>query len=147
FGGGMTLAHVYTATQRPRTHLVWWRKLPSFALALWGGLGLASLVVLALGRFFPEPSALAALRTAILSLVAVGAALLPRWVATSETGWLVHPLLGLTALKVLLQDFPAGKPLPLAFAFACLGVALVAAPRILRSTRPTSLPEPKTSQP
>lgn len=146
FGGGMALAHVYTATQRARTPLVWWRKLPSFALALWAGLGLASLVVLGMARAFPEPSALAALRTAILALVTVGAAFLPRWVATSETGWLVYPLLGLTALKVLLQDLPSGKPLPLAIAFACFGVALVVAPRILKGTRPAGEPASASSQ-
>ncbi|MBI3132753.1 MAG: hypothetical protein HYZ13_15665 [Acidobacteria bacterium] len=145
FGGGMALAHVYTATQRARTPLVWWRKLPSFALALWAGLGLASLVVLGTARAFPEPSALAALRTAILALVTVGAAFLPRWVPTSETWWLVYPLLGLTALKVLLQDLPAGKPLPLAITFACFGIALVVAPRILKGSRPAGEPAPTSS--
>ncbi len=135
FGSGMALAHVYTATQRPRTALVWWRKLPSFVLALWAGLGLATLVVLETWRVVPEAAALAALRTLILSAVIIGAAVLPRWVPTSETGWLVYPLLGLTALKVLLQDLPAGKPLPLAIAFACLGVALVVAPRLLKGSK------------
>ncbi len=136
FIGGMALAHVYAATQRPRTPLVWWRKLPSFLLALWAGLGGAALAVLGTAQAFPEPASLAALRTAVLSMVAMGAAGLPRWVATSETGWLVYPLLGLAALKVLTQDLPAGKPLPLAVAFACLGVSLVVAPRVLKGSKP-----------
>ncbi len=146
FTGGLALAHIYTATQRPRTPLVWWRKLPSFALAIWAGIGLAALLVFVSWRAFPEAASLAALRTAILSALILGSAFLPRWVATSETGWLVYPLLALAALKVLLQDLPSGKPLPLAAAFACLGIALVVAPRVIKGSKSAEDPAPESRQ-
>jgi hypothetical protein len=98
-----------------------------------GLLGLAALAVSAAQALLPEPpspGALAALRTAVLALAAVAAGALGRWVPTGDLGWLVHPLLGATTVKLLLQDLPQGRPLTLTLALTCFGAALLVAPRL-----------------
>jgi hypothetical protein len=99
-----------------------------------GALALLGLAALALAALAPaaDPGALAALRTALLALAAVAAGALGRWLPAGEQGWMVHPLLAATAVKLLLQDVPAGRPLTLTLALACFGLALLVAPRLAR---------------
>jgi len=81
-----------------------------------------------------SPGALATLRTVVLVASALAAAWLGRSAALTEAGWLAYPLLGLTGLKMLLEDLKQGTPATLILAFACYGLALILVPRI-RSRR------------
>jgi hypothetical protein len=49
-----------------------------------------------------------------------------------EAGWLVYPLLVVTGLKFLFEDFRVSRPATLFAAFALYGVALIIAPRLRR---------------
>ena len=77
-----------------------------------------------------SPGALATLRTVVLVASALAAAWLGRSAALTEAGWLAYPLLGLTGLKMLLEDLKQGTPATLILAFACYGLALILVPRI-----------------
>jgi hypothetical protein len=95
-----------------------------------GGLLAALLAPLVKG----DPGGLAALRTAVLVALALGAAALGRWKPLSEVPWLAYPLLGLTCLKMLLEDFPHGRPATLFLALTLLGCGLLAVGRLTRAT-------------
>ncbi len=71
-----------------------------------------------------------ALRTSILAASAVGLAAASRVARFRQAKYLVYPVLGVGALKLLLQDFPNGRALTLFVAFVLIGAASVAAPRI-----------------
>jgi hypothetical protein len=77
-----------------------------------------------------SPGALATLRTGALVVAAVVAAWMGREPAYLEAGWLAYPLLGITGLKVLLEDLPRGRPATLILGFACYGLGLILVPRI-----------------
>src|SRR5512137_196513 len=77
-----------------------------------------------------SPGALATLRTVALVATAVAAAWLGRGAALSEAGWLAYPLLGITGLKILLEDLSRGRPATLILGFACYGLGLIVVPRI-----------------
>jgi hypothetical protein len=77
-----------------------------------------------------SPGALATLRTIALVVSAVALAWLGRTPSLLEAGWLAYPLLGVTGLKVLLEDLPRGRPATLILAFAFYGGALILVPRI-----------------
>ena len=104
-------------------------------------LGVAALGVLALGGGLvtmlalltrSDLGALAVVRTAVLVLLALAAAAAGRWRPASELPWLAYPLLGLTALKILLEDFPHGRPATLFLALTLLGCGLLAVGKCAR---------------
>jgi len=73
----------------------------------------------------PDLGALAALRTAVLSVASVTLALSsqhPRW---PEARWLVYPVLVLVGVKLFVEDFPNGEPMTLFVALAFVGSALL----------------------
>ena len=80
------------------------------SLCLAGGLGLLGLLGLAAlavnGIHATTPGSLAASRTAMLAAITVIAGLLGRWIPAGALGRLVYPLLGASALKLLLEDPP-----------------------------------------
>jgi hypothetical protein len=88
------------------------------------------------------PAAMHGLTSGWAMALALGAAYLPLWAETTELVWLVYPLLALAAQKLLFEALPAGRPLPLAIGFACLGVALLVAPRARKGR--TASEEPPT---
>jgi hypothetical protein len=49
-----------------------------------------------------------------------------------EGAWLVYPLLVLTGVKFILEDFRAGRPATLFVSFALYGLALIVGPRLCR---------------
>jgi len=83
-------------------------------------------VAAALGPPGPEADlgVLATGRTAVL------AAWLGRREALREAGWLAWPILGVLGLKLLLQDFPRGRPATLILSLAFSGAALILVPRL-----------------
>ena len=70
--------------------------------------------------------AIAPARTAVLAAAAVGLAALRNRIGTDEAGWLAWAVLVSAALRVLLQDLPAGRPVPLFVGFVLCGAALLA---------------------
>ncbi|HSD28006.1 MAG TPA: hypothetical protein VLL75_11935, partial [Vicinamibacteria bacterium] len=139
------LAYVVITRSRGHATAIALHRLPAalIATALVWSLGGEGLVALARLVDAPGPTAdaagLAALRTALIAVVAVGLAWTSRRGAFRELSWLVYPLLGLGALKLLLEDLPKGRPVTLFLAFALFGGALIAVPRLLRAER---TPEP-----
>ncbi len=72
----------------------------------------------------------AALRTAILAASALGLAAASRLPRFREAQYLVYPVLGVGAVKLLLQDFPNGRALTLFAALGLFGAASIFAPRL-----------------
>lgn len=117
----------------------WRLRLPSFVLAALALLGLSALAMAALTRLVagspPEPAAMAVTRTGVLAAAAVALACIGRLAPASEAVWLVYPVLVLSGLKLLVEDFAKGRPLTLFLALGLLGAALVAAPWILKGRK------------
>lgn len=133
----LALAHALLMARRPSGPLPWRFRLPSFLLGTEAVLGAITLAVWIpsqlLGGGRPDPGLLAAFRTGALSAAAIGIAALGRRHPASELRWLVYPLLALAALKFLLEDLPAGRPLTWFLAFMVYGSALILAPRFLKA--------------
>jgi len=78
-----------------------------------------------------DPGRLAALRTAVLAAAAITLALSSRHVRWPEARWLAYPALIVAGLKLVLEDFPIGRPLTLFIALALVGGALILVSRLL----------------
>lgn len=76
----------------------------------------------------------ATVRTGVLAAAAVAVAWLGRRAATLEFGVLLYPVLGWGAVKLLAEDVPTSPPLLLFVAFALYGGALIAGPRIAKTS-------------
>jgi hypothetical protein len=87
---------------------------------------------LASGSLSHSPDVVATVRTAFLVGGVLLLAFADRAWAFTEGAWLVYPLLGLTGLKLLLEDVPVGRPATLMAGFALYGLALIVAPRLRR---------------
>ena len=83
-----------------------------------------------------DPGLLAAVRTGVLSALAILLAWCGRRSPVLELRWLVYPLLVVTALKFLFEDVAVGRPLTLFLGFICYGVTLMLAPRLLKGSAP-----------
>lgn len=99
------------------------------ALAGWSVGGLIVTVLAPILAAAPGPSSdlgrLAALRTAVLAASAVTMALSSRHWRWPEARWLAYPVLVIAGIKLLLEDFPSGRPLTLFIALALVGGALI----------------------
>jgi hypothetical protein len=82
----------------------------------------------------PAPGLVATVRTALLVAAILALALAGRVWAFAEGAWLVYPLLVLTGLKFVLEDFRTGQPATLFVSFALYGLALIVGPRLSRKT-------------
>ena len=78
------------------------------------------------------PGLVATVRTALLVAGILALALADRVWAFVEGAWLVYPLLVLTGVKFVLEDFRAGRPATLFLGFALYGLALIVGPRLCR---------------
>jgi hypothetical protein len=100
------------------------------------GAGAAVLYLLAPAVAGRPPAVDAGLLATVRTFVLVFAALLLGWVGRwerfREAAWLVYPVLVLASLKLLIEDFPHGRPATLFVALALCGGAFVAAPRVMR---------------
>jgi hypothetical protein len=74
----------------------------------------------------------ATLRTAVMVIATLALARAARSPRLPEAGWLVYPLLVVTGLKFLFEDFRVSRPATLFAAFALYGLALIVAPRLRR---------------
>jgi hypothetical protein len=81
---------------------------------------------------------LATIRTGVLAGMTVVAAAVSRNDRFREWAWLVYPMLVITGLKMVAQDFNHSRPATLFIALALFGIALIVAPRLRRSTRRVS---------
>ena len=75
---------------------------------------------------------LATLRTGVLACAAVLMALAGRRDRSAELRWFAPPILVFTALKVVFEDLPRGRPGSQFLTFALYGAALILAPRLMR---------------
>jgi hypothetical protein len=78
------------------------------------------------------PTLRAALGTALLAASAVALAAAARRWRLIELPWLSYGVLAVGAAKLLVQDYPLGRPGELAAALLLYGAALLLAPRLLR---------------
>ncbi|MFA5909163.1 MAG: hypothetical protein WC815_10335 [Vicinamibacterales bacterium] len=113
---------------------------PGLTLGLVAVVGLAGLVTLAAVAAAAAVSLpvsadmLTTMRTAVLSMVAVGCARLARTGRFSAIGWLAYPLLAATGLKLVAIDLRSSQASTLFAALAFYGAALVLVPRLRKLT-------------
>jgi len=79
-----------------------------------------------------DTGTLATERTAVLALGTLLVAWVGRHDRFREWSWLVYPLLVVTGLKMIAQDFGQSRPATLFIALALYGAALIVAPRLRR---------------
>jgi hypothetical protein len=79
-----------------------------------------------------DAGVVATVRTVVLAAGALGLAALGRTEAFGEARWLAWPVLGITGLKLVLEDLPRSRPATLFLAFALYGGALILVPRLRR---------------
>lgn len=117
-------------------------RLPWVAIAAMAAVGTGAMAIIFLGPVIagrpPDPATLAALRTAVVAVAAVLLAWATRSPRAWELGWLLYPVLGLGAVKLLVEDIPRSRPTTLFIALALFGAALVAAPRLTKRAPPRS---------
>ena len=80
----------------------------------------------------PIMAALAALRTATLSVAAIILAMSSRQSRWPEARWLVYPLMILVGIKLFVEDFPNGEPTALFVALGFVGGALLLVASLLK---------------
>jgi hypothetical protein len=80
-----------------------------------------------------DPGGVAAMRMAVLAAASLVLASGRRWTALPEFTGLVYAVLLLATAKLLLEDLPHGRAATLFVGFLFYGLALLAAPRLLRS--------------
>jgi hypothetical protein len=114
------------------------------ALTVWtvAGMSIPLVMFVVPGGSHVGGSLLATIRTAAFVAATLVLAFTARHHSRREAGWLVYPLLVLTGVKLVSIDFPQGHPQTLFAALALYGIALSAAPRLLRgSTAPATPPD------
>ena len=79
-----------------------------------------------------DAAPLAALRTTVLVVAALLLARARHDERFATGSWLVYPLLGAVALKLLFEDLPTGRPNTLFVALGVYGLALIVSPRLMR---------------
>jgi len=133
------ISFVVIALSKADPERPWRTGIPRLALALVAALGGGAVMVLmlahALGNQPPEADAavVAAVRTGVVAGTAVALAAVSRLTGFLELRWLVYPMFLVDGLKLFLEDLPQGRPTTQLLAFALFGIALMLAPRLLRS--------------
>lgn len=124
---------------------------PQLAAGVVAVVGFAGVLAVVLAQVVagpPGPEADAALvaatRTGILSLAAMGLAALSRDWRLRELRWFVPVVLTVCGLKILFEDFVQGRPLSQFLTLAFYGAALLLTPRLVRRRQS---PEPGAAGP
>ncbi len=94
----------------------------------------------------PDAAILASLRTSVLA----GSVLLLAWAGRglfAEGRWLSYVVLIAGGVKLLVEDFPQGRPSTLFLSLAVYGCALIVGPRLRVSSRPGTAASPSRVQP
>jgi hypothetical protein len=138
--GAAVISFAIIALSKTDLEHPWRTQIPRLVLALLATLGSAAvLLVLMLGYTMgsPPPEAdaavVAAVRTGVIAGTAVALAAVGRLTACFELRWLVYSLFIVASLKLFLEDLPQGQPTTQFLAFALYGIALILAPRLVRS--------------
>ena len=139
--GAAVACYLIFSAAGDRSSSPWPTAIPTFVIAAISGVGLGavglmffSLLLERSGSLNPAP--LAAARTVVLALSAGLAAGLGSLRDDRALRWLVYPLLVVCGLKLVAEDLRLGSPAMLFVAFATFGIALIVAPRLLRSGTP-----------
>jgi hypothetical protein len=109
-----------------------------FALACVSIVGVGALAVRGLALLVApdgDPGRTASVRSAVLAAASVLLASCGRLSTLSGLARLAYPVLAFSALKLLFEDLPHGRPSTLVATFVLYGAALIVVPRILRSAR------------
>jgi hypothetical protein len=113
-------------------------RFPRLLLAAIVAFGLGALAIVSVRNLIGgrpaglDPGVIAAARTAVLAAAAFLLAAARRRAPLPELTWLTYGVLSIGAVKLLIEDFPAGRPATLFVAFVFYGAALLSAPRLLR---------------
>jgi hypothetical protein len=134
---GLLAAWLASADPRegPHAHTRWPRLVVILvAVGATGGVAVGLLAPLVAGTASGavDPGVLATLRTVVLAVAALAVAWIGRRAGFAEWAWLVYPLLVLTGLKMVAQDFMQSRPSTMFVALALYGAALIVAPRLRR---------------
>jgi hypothetical protein len=118
----------------------WLERMPRvtvMGLFVWCAVGVAALQLCPLFAdatgALPDPGTLAAIRTTLLIAAVLALAAICRSKRFADAAWLIYPFLGLTAIKLVVSDFPSGRPTTLFVALALYGAGLIGAARLRRS--------------
>jgi hypothetical protein len=116
-----------------------WTRAPRVIVDVVLIIGISGAVVHALAPLVGAGAAgrVATLRTAVLSGGALAIAIAGSRPSLVEFGWLLYPVLALGGLKLLTEDLRVSTAGTLFVALACLGAALILAPRLLKQARPS----------
>ena len=120
-----TVSWVLTTRWRRRDPEAGGARFPAAVFLAVAAAGAGVGAIWAFARFLPL-EAMAPVRTLVLAAAAVGLAALSNRTGEEAAGWLAWAVLAAAALRVLLQDLPAGRPLPLFAGFVLCGLALLA---------------------
>jgi hypothetical protein len=132
-----------------------WLRVPKvtaviLCLLVFGGTLIAAVVPMATGvpGAAADAGVVAAVRTIVLGISVLALALVGRGVLP-EGRWLMYGVLVAGGLKLLVEDFPAGRTSTLSLALAVYGGALIFGPRLVGRAKPsaTSTPEPRPPSP
>lgn len=124
-----TLSWVLTVRWRRRDPVGGGAPVPACVLLAVAASGAGAGAICALVSSLPA-GAVAPVRTAVLAVAAVGLAALRNRTSAGEAGWFAWAVLAAAALRVLLQDLPVGRPVPLFIGFVLCGLALLAVSRL-----------------
>ncbi|HEU4935868.1 MAG TPA: hypothetical protein VFT39_05400 [Vicinamibacterales bacterium] len=102
------------------------------ALLVWTAAGVSIAILVLLGGEHMGGPLLSTIRTAVLVFATLALAFAAHYARAREAAWLVYPLLLVAGMKLVVIDFPQGHPQTLFAALALYGIALSAAPRLLR---------------
>ncbi len=147
--GFSLVCYLILATTQIGTDTNWQARLPRFFVAVITAAGIGTLIVngfaLTGGGYASDPGWMAAIRSLILAVAALGLAAAGRRETFRELRWLVYPLLAVGGVKLVLVDLPTGNPSTLFLAFAAYGTALIVAPRLMKRSVPQGVPKSEPS--
>jgi hypothetical protein len=120
----------------------WWTRVPRAVALLVAAASAGVIAMRFLAPLLPDPAGagmdrtfLAALRSLVLAGTAIGLGALAGADRVREALWLLYPLLVLSGIKLVIEDFTQGRAATLFVALVGYGLALILAPRLSRKSR------------